>query len=211
MSYEIKEMHYTIQGEGFHSGKPAVFVRFSKCNFWNGREDGRNSAICKFCDTDFIGTDGENGGLFESATDVAVSAIRLWGAKTNHGPPMVVFTGGEPLIQLDEDIVAAFKSLGFYIAVETNGSIKPPPGIDWICCSPKTRKIFIELGDELKLVYPQDSVSPSMFESCNFAHFFIQPMDGPALKENISKSVQFVKEHPQWRLSMQIHKLAGIP
>jgi len=211
MTYKIKEIFYTLQGEGAHAGRPAVFCRFSLCNLWTGREADRPRAICQFCDTDFIGTDGEGGGRFESADDLAAAVEAAWpaGWKSDR---MVVCTGGEPLLQLDKAAVAALRARGFYVAVETNGTQVPPPGIDWLCVSPKIgAEVVVTEGQELKFVYPQKGADPTQFESLRFDHFRVQPMDGPHLARNVAAAVTFCLEHPNWQLSLQTHKYLGIP
>ncbi len=203
-------MFYTLQGEGNHSGRPAVFCRFTGCNLWNGLESGRAEAVCKFCDTDFVGTDGQNGGVY-TAEEAAQKAADLWPveAKTLHR--YVVFTGGEPALQLDEAIVEAFKRKGFTTAVESNGTLPLPENLDWVCISPKsTAPMVIQKGSELKLVYPQQEAMPEKFENLGFEHFYLQPMDGPDLLENTQATLQYCLAHPQWKLSLQTHKWLGI-
>ena len=210
-SYKVKEIYYTLQGEGAHTGRPAVFCRFSGCNLWSGREEDRHKAICQFCDTDFWGTDGENGGSFKTAEALAKAVAQLWPQKVNRGKPYVVCTGGEPLLQLDQDLVDAFHQEGFEIAIETNGTIVPPEGIDWICMSPKANTdLKLLQGNELKLVFPQEGAEPERFEAFDFEHFFLQPMDGPAAKENTELTLDYCLKHPQWNLSLQTHKLLDI-
>ena len=209
--YRVKELFLTLQGEGRHAGRAAVFLRFSGCNLWSGREDDRSRAICQFCDTDFVGTDGVNGGTFPDAESVADRVRSLWPADSG-GVPYVVCTGGEPLLQIDEDLIDALHRQGFEIAVETNGTMLPPPGLDWICVSPKVgAKWLLRQGDELKLVYPQLGGDPEQFAGADFRHFFLQPMDGPAVAENTRAAVAYCLAHPQWRLGLQTHKLLGIP
>jgi 7-carboxy-7-deazaguanine synthase len=211
MTYSVKEMFYTLQGEGTHAGRPAVFLRFSGCNLWSGREQDRASAICQFCDTDFIGTDGEGGGKFTSASLLAEAVAALW-PDLAQGRPYVVCTGGEPLLQLDAPLIDALHAQGFEVAVETNGTIAAPDGIDWICVSPKAGAEFVQKsGDELKLVYPQPLAPPDMFTSLDFKGFFLQAMDGPNAQENTAAAVTYCLAHPQWRLSLQTHKMLGIP
>jgi 7-carboxy-7-deazaguanine synthase len=211
MTYSVKEMFYTLQGEGTHAGRPAVFLRFSGCNLWSGREQDRASAVCQFCDTDFVGTDGDGGGKFASATLLANAVSALW-PDLAQGKPYVVCTGGEPLLQLDAPLIHALHAQGFEIAVETNGTIAAPDGIDWICVSPKAGAEFVQKsGHELKLVYPQPLVPPDMFTSLDFKGFFLQAMDGPEVKENTAAAVAYCLAHPQWRLSLQTHKMLGIP
>lgn len=209
MSYAVKELFYTLQGEGARAGRAAVFLRFSGCNLWSGREEDRASAVCTFCDTDFVGLDGEGGGRFESAHQLAQAVARLW---PGGGAPYVVCTGGEPLLQLDEALVAALHSHGFEIGVETNGTVRPPPGVDWMCVSPKaTARLVIDSGDELKLVYPQPDAPPERFEALAFRHFFLQPMDGHDAAQNTDLAIAYCRAHPRWRLSLQTHKFVGMP
>ncbi len=209
MPYSIKETFYSLQGEGFHSGRPAVFLRFSGCNLWTGRETDRGSAVCSFCDTEFVGTNGAGGGKFSSANELAIHVRKLWRA---NGDPFVVCTGGEPLLQLDPNLIAALHEQGCEIAVETNGTILPPPDLDWICVSPKAgSKLVIRAGDELKLVYPQMDAPPERFENLDFQHFFLQPMDCEQFEDNTHASLQYCLENPQWKLSLQLHKQLGIP
>ena len=210
MVYAVKEIFYTLQGEGGQTGRPAVFCRFAGCNLWTGLERDRMSAICQFCDTDFIGTDGINGGKFKTAADLAAAVLEQW--QGHGGKPMVVCTGGEPLLQLDEELIDAFHAAGFEVAVESNGTIIPPKGIDWLCISPKVGAELVATGgQELKLVYPQTGGEPERFEHLEFEHFFLQPMDGPSQAENTAAAVDYCKTHPKWRLSIQTHKLVGIP
>jgi 7-carboxy-7-deazaguanine synthase (Cx14CxxC type) len=213
MSYSIKEIFYTLQGEGRHAGRPAVFCRFAGCNLWSGHEKDRASAVCQFCDTNFVGTDGTGGGQFASAVDVARAVDSKWPAERNKRVrPLVVCTGGEPLLQLDEALVAAFHQMNFEIAIETNGTLPAPPAIDWVCVSPKAgMELVLRSGDELKLIYPQENAEPELYENLDFQHFFLQPMDGPRREENTQLAVRYCLEHPQWRLSLQTHKLLGIP
>lgn len=207
-SYLIKEIFYTLQGEGFHSGRSAVFCRFSGCNFWNGREQDRDTAICNFCDTDFVGTDGKNGGRY-TASELADKILSCWPGVTENR--FVVCTGGEPLLQLDEDLIGRLHDRGFEIAVESNGSVQAPEGIDWLCISPKSTNHFVQMtGDELKLVYPQSYLKPSAFEGLSFKHFYLQPMDGPHLRLNTQLTVDYCLKHPKWKLSLQTHKILGI-
>jgi 7-carboxy-7-deazaguanine synthase len=213
MSYAVKEIYYTLQGEGANVGRPAVFCRFAGCNLWSGREEDRASAICTFCDTDFFGTNGPGGGKFASARTLAQAVAAKW--PTTSSPlerRLVVCTGGEPLLQLDEALVEALHAAGFEIAIETNGTRLPPPGIDWVCMSPKAgAPLVLHHGQELKLVFPQQGAEPERFEHLDFQHFFLQPMDGPHRQENIQLTMRYCLEHPQWRLSLQTHKLLGIP
>lgn len=211
--YTVKEIFYTLQGEGFHTGRPAVFCRFSGCNLWTGLEADRHEAVCKFCDTDFVGV-GPDGGKFAAAGDLAAHVASLWPLDHAGGSkPYVVCTGGEPLLQLDEPLVAAFHAAGFEVAVETNGTQIPPAGLDWICVSPKANAALrLFNGDELKLVYPQveGEAQPECFEHLGFRHFSLQPMDGPDLSENVRRTVEYCLAHPKWRLSLQTHKLLGL-
>lgn len=210
MTYSVKEMFYTLQGEGANAGQPAVFCRFAGCNLWSGREEDRSSAICQFCDTDFVGIDGTQGGKFDSAQDLAATIARFWPA-TDSQHRFVVLTGGEPLLQVDEALVDALHAQGFTIAVETNGTVKPPKGIDWLCMSPKAgSQLLVETGQELKLVFPQIGAEPALFESLNFENFYLQPMDGPNAAANTAAAVAYCQAHPRWRLSVQTHKLIGI-
>lgn len=213
MSYAVKEIYYTLQGEGAQAGRPAVFLRFAGCNLWSGREEDRASAVCRFCDTDFVGTDGPGGGRFSAAADLARAAARLWPqAAGPRSKPFVVVTGGEPLLQLDQALLDALHAEGFEVAVETNGTLRPPAGIDWLCVSPKAgAPLVVTRGDELKLVYPQEGIDPAWFEELDFRHFFLQPMDGPDRERNTELAVRYCLEHPRWRLSLQTHKLLGIP
>jgi 7-carboxy-7-deazaguanine synthase len=211
MSYAVKEIFYTLQGEGANAGRAAVFCRFAGCNLWSGREQDRESAVCNFCDTDFVGTDGPGGGKFASAEQLADAVAAQW-PRNGAGKRFVVCTGGEPLLQMDAALISALHSHKFEIAVETNGTITAPDGIDWICVSPKARAELKQLsGSELKLVFPQPENAPEAFESLAFDHFFLQPMDGPDLQRNTQLAVDYCMQHPQWRLSLQTHKLLGIP
>jgi 7-carboxy-7-deazaguanine synthase (Cx14CxxC type) len=210
VTYKIKEIFYTLQGEGTHAGRPAVFCRFSLCNLWTGREKDRERAICKFCDTDFVGTDGPGGGRFEDAEALADAVEAAWPSPA-HDNRMVVCTGGEPLLQLDEQAVAALRRRGFYVAVETNGTQTPPAGIDWLCVSPKAgADLVVHQGDELKLVFPQEGAAPSDFERLAFQSFRLQPMDGPNTDTNTAAAVAYCLENPHWQLSLQTHKYLGI-
>ena len=210
MTYSVKELFFTLQGEGRHAGRPAVFCRFTGCNLWSGREIHRERAICQFCDTEFVGTDGDGGGKFTHAEALAERIATLWSAAG--GTPYVVFTGGEPALQLDKTLIDAVKRRGFEIAIETNGTLALPAGIDWICVSPKANtELVVTAGDELKLVYPQTDLAPDNFDSLEFDYFYLQPMDGPALRENTRHAVDYCLGHGQWRLSVQTHKVAGIP
>jgi 7-carboxy-7-deazaguanine synthase len=211
MSYAVKEIFYTLQGEGANTGRPAVFCRFAGCNLWSGREADRADAVCRFCDTEFVGTDGPGGGRFATAEDLAAAVRRAWPAAAA-SPRFVVCTGGEPLLQLDRPLIEALHAEGFTIAVETNGTCAPPRGLDWICVSPKAgTKLALSAGDELKLVFPQAGIAPEDFETLPFRHFFLQPMDGPERARNTALAVDFCLAHPRWRLSLQTHKLLGIP
>ena len=208
-NYKVKEIYYTLQGEGAQTGRPAVFCRFTGCNLWSGREEDRAQAICQFCDTDFWGTDGTNGGRY-TADELAKQVSDLWPDPTQ-GKPYVVCTGGEPLLQLDEPLIEAFHQVGLEIAVETNGTISAPAGLDWICMSPKAgTEIVLIQGDELKLVYPQLGAEPELYTHLDFQHFFLQPMDSPQQTENIQATVQYCLQHPQWRMSLQTHKVLQI-
>lgn len=210
MTYSVKELFLTLQGEGANTGRRAVFCRFAGCNLWSGIEKDRAQAQCTFCDTDFIGTDGPGGGKFKSAQDLAQAAKDIWGSSEGN-TPLIVCTGGEPLLQIDEELIAAFHAEGFEIAIETNGTIKVPKGIDWVCVSPKGQSdVIVTQGDELKLVYPQDHVDPARFEKWDFTHFFIQPLDDEKQSANIQASIRYCLEHPKWRLSLQTHKIIGI-
>ncbi|MCZ6503244.1 MAG: 7-carboxy-7-deazaguanine synthase [Gammaproteobacteria bacterium] len=213
MTYSIKEIYYTLQGEGAQVGRPAVFCRFTGCNLWSGHEEDRSKAICQFCDTDFIGTDGPGGGKFEDAKSLAQAVKLKWPNKgDSRVHPYVVCTGGEPLLQLDTNLVDAFHEEGIEVAIETNGTCPAPVGLDWICVSPKAdAEIVIQNGDELKLVFPQETALPDRFEHLDFDHFFLQPMDGPDLVANTQKALEYCKSNPRWKLSLQIHKVLGIP
>ncbi|MCJ9430227.1 7-carboxy-7-deazaguanine synthase [Kordiimonas marina] len=211
MVYTVKELFYTLQGEGANAGRPAVFCRFAGCNLWSGLERDRTTAICQFCDTDFIGTDGEGGGKFKTAEDLAAAVTAQWPMGAG-GTPLVVCTGGEPLLQLDEALIKALHAAGFEIAVESNGTVLPPDGIDWLCISPKIgSEMIVTSGQELKLVYPQEGGDPAQFEHLDFDHFFLQPMDSPTQAENTARAIDYCKAHPKWRLSVQTHKVVGIP
>jgi 7-carboxy-7-deazaguanine synthase len=211
MTYSVKEIYYTLQGEGAQTGRAAVFLRFAGCNLWSGQEKDRSLATCQFCDTDFVGTDGPHGGKFPDAASLARAVQAQWPGHGN-GRPYMVCTGGEPLLQLDRAAVMALKAQGFEIGIETNGTLIPPPGIDWICVSPKAdaeQKLL--RGDELKLVYPQDKAPPERFAGQSFTHFFLQPMDNENRAANTKAAIAYCMAHPQWRLSLQTHKLLGIP
>lgn len=210
MAYSVKEMFYTLQGEGRQAGHAAVFLRFAGCNLWSGQEKDRQTAVCQFCDTDFVGTDGVNGGKFTQASTLAAAVNQLWGGQTDANK-LVVCTGGEPLLQLNTALIDALHKHGFRIAVETNGTIVAPPGIDWLCVSPKsTAPLNQTSGNELKLVYPQLDAPPEVFETLAFDHFLLQPMDGPQQTENMQKAVSYCMAHPRWQLSLQTHKWLGI-
>ena len=215
MGYAVKEIFYTLQGEGAQAGRAAVFCRFAGCNLWTGLERDRHSAVCQFCDTDFVGTDGPGGGKFRSAGDLARAIHDTWrggAAATAAGRPFVVCTGGEPLLQLDAPLIEALHASGFEIAVETNGTQVAPDGLDWICVSPKAGAELVQLhGNELKLVFPQEGAEPGRFRGLDFRHFFLQPMDGPDRESNTRLVVEYCMANPEWRLSLQTHKLLGIP
>jgi 7-carboxy-7-deazaguanine synthase (Cx14CxxC type) len=210
MTYSVKEIFYTLQGEGSNAGRPAVFCRFAGCNLWSGREEDRSTAICQFCDTDFVGTDGTDGGKFATAQALAQAVARLW-PEGDAGHRFVVLTGGEPLLQVDAALTAALKQQGFTIAVETNGSCEPPPGIDWLCVSPKAgAPLRVQGGQELKLVFPQVGSDPAQFEGLAFEKFYLQPMDGLLQARNTELAIEYCKRHPRWSLSVQTHKFLGI-
>ena len=213
MSYAVKELFYTLQGEGANAGRPAVFLRFAGCNLWSGREQDRAEAVCRFCDTDFVGVDGPGGGRFATAEELAAAVAAAW-------PPgahplarrLVVCTGGEPLLQLDEPAITALHRQGYEVAVETNGTIAAPASLDWICVSPKAEATLIQTsGHELKLVFPQRGAEPEKYRGLAFQHFFLQPMDGPERQANTERAVRYCLDHPEWRLSLQTHKMLGIP
>lgn len=207
-NYKIKEVYYTLQGEGYHAGRAAVFCRFSGCNLWSGREEDRHKAICQFCDTDFWGTDGENGGTY-AAQELVAKCLEVWDNESVH--PFIVFTGGEPALQLDEDLVKHFNDANFYVAVETNGTLELPSNVDWICCSPKANtKIIIDKINELKLVYPQKGISPKDFETSVADHLYLQPMDNFEQDANIFECMDYCRKHPDWKLSLQLHKILDI-
>ncbi|MFN0181953.1 MAG: 7-carboxy-7-deazaguanine synthase [Gemmatimonadales bacterium] len=209
MTYAVKEIYYTLQGEGAQTGRAAVFCRFAGCNLWSGREADRGGAVCQFCDTDFVGVDGDGGGRFETAADLAARVAAAWPGGA--GRRYVVCTGGEPLLQLDAAAVQAFHSEGFEVAIETNGTLPVPPGVDWVCVSPKAgAPLQVSEGDELKLVYPQTDAPPERFSRFGFRHFFLQPMDGPHRVEHTQRAIDYCLRHPQWRLSLQTHKLTGL-
>lgn len=211
MTYSVKEIFYTLQGEGNHAGRPAVFCRFSGCNLWTGREEDRASAVCQFCDTDFVGTDGVGGGKFKSAQDLAAAINALWPTSYT-ASKYVVFTGGEPLLQLDADLIAAMHAVGFEIAIETNGTLPVPEGIDWVCVSPKMgSELVVRKGNEIKVVIPQIGQDMATYANLDFEHYFVQAMDGPFRDDNLRRAIDFCKLHPQWKLSLQTHKLLQIP
>ena len=215
MAYVVKEVFYTLQGEGANAGRPAVFCRFTGCNLWSGWEEDRDKgrAGCSvWCDTDFLGTDGPGGGRFATAQDLARAVASKWPGGAVRARPLAVCTGGEPLLQLDEELVGAFHAAGFEVAVETNGTRRPPPGLDWVCVSPKAgADLVLRRGDELKLVFPQEGAEPERYEHLDFRHFFLQPMDGPRRERNTRLAVRYCLEHPQWRLGLQTQKILGIP
>ena len=210
MTYAVKETFLTLQGEGANAGRAAVFCRFAGCNLWSGREEDRRKAVCQFCDTDFVGTNGVNGGRFATAESLAEHVEKLW--RGSRAERFVVCTGGEPLLQLDTALIDALHARSFRIAVESNGTIAAPAGIDWLCISPKADSAVVQRsGNELKLVYPQTGVDPAAYADWNFEHFFLQPMDNALRADNTAKAVEYCLQHPQWRLSLQTHKLIGIP
>jgi 7-carboxy-7-deazaguanine synthase len=213
MTYQVKEIFYTLQGEGAYTGRPAVFCRFAGCNLWSGREEQRARAVCQFCDTDFVGTDGPGGGQFATAQDLAQAVAGTWrGEPHPRSHPLVVCTGGEPLLQLDRTAVDALHAAGFEVAIETNGTHPAVPGIDWVCVSPKAgAPLVLTQGDELKLVFPQPGAEPERYEQLGFDRFRLQPMDGPDLQRNTRAAVAYCLAHPQWQLSLQTHKYLGIP
>ena len=210
MTYSVKEIYYTLQGEGGQAGRAAVFCRFAGCNLWTGREEDRANAVCQFCDTDFVGTDGPGGGKFQSSESLARAVASRW-PEGVRGRPLVVCTGGEPLLQLDEALIDAMHAQNFEVAVETNGTRPAPKGLDWICISPKSgTEIVVTRGSELKLVFPQPGAMPERFTDLDVQHFFLQPMDGPDRRRNTQAAVEYCLAHPQWRLSIQTHKVIGI-
>ena len=211
MTYSVKEIFYTLQGEGHHAGRPAVFCRFAGCNLWSGAEDSRASAVCQFCDTDFVGTDGEGGGKFRDAETLAAAINRLWPA-SYPASKYVVFTGGEPLLQLDAALIDAMHRVGFEVAIETNGALPVPEGVDWVCVSPKMGSaLVVRAGNEIKVVIPQAGQVLHDYACLAFDHYFVQAMDGPLHKENLRMAIDYCKAHPQWKLSLQTHKLLQIP
>jgi len=214
MSYQVKEIVYTLQGEGAQNGRAAVFCRFTGCNLWSGHEADRAEAVCQFCDTDFVGTDGTGGGEFATANNLADAIARAWRAPVPVSGPrrLVVCTGGEPLLQMDAPLIDTLHERGFEVAVETNGTLPAPTGIDWICVSPKAGSVLrLTTGDELKLIFPQPGADPDRFEELEFDHFFLQPMDGPEVKQNTQLALEYCLAHPRWRISLQTHKILGIP
>jgi 7-carboxy-7-deazaguanine synthase len=213
MNYTINEIFYSLQGEGANVGRPAVFCRFAGCNLWSGHEKDRPHAVCTFCDTDFVGTDKPGGGKFADAAELAHRLTRYWPADASpRARPLIVCTGGEPLLQMDRPLVEALHAAGFEIAIETNGTLLPPPGIDWTCVSPKAgADLVLRKGDELKLVYPQGGTELAAYLDLDFHHFFLQPMDGPDIERNTQLALRYCLEHPPWRLSLQTHKRLGIP
>ena len=211
MTYAVKEIFYTLQGEGANTGRAAVFCRFAGCNLWTGREEDRADATCQFCDTDFVGTDGPGGGRFTSPESLAAAVAATWPASAP-GRRFVVCTGGEPLLQVDPALLDSLHAERFEVAIETNGTLPPPAGIDWLCVSPKAGSdLVVRSGDEIKLVFPQPGAEPELFERMAFRHFFLQPMDGPARQANTEAALRYCLAHPRWRLSLQTHKLLGIP
>lgn len=212
MPYAVKEVYLSIQGEGAQAGRAAVFCRFAGCNLWSGREIDRSTAKCSFCDTDFVGTDGTGGGVFTSADELASHITNMSSrTKGETGTNLVIFTGGEPLLQLDSNLTKAMHTHNFEVAVETNGTLMPPEGVDWICCSPKAgTQLVLRSGHELKLVFPQVGIIPTDLEALDFDHFFLQPMDGPNLVEHTRLAIEYCIQHPRWRISLQIHKLLNL-
>ena len=213
MTYSVREIYFTLQGEGAHTGRAAVFLRFAGCNLWSGREQDRAAAVCRFCDTEFVGTSGPGGGKFSTPDDLADAVARRWPSAANNAERYVVCTGGEPLLQLDPALIDALHRRGFEIGVETNGTIAAPAGIDWLCVSPKANAPLVQTsGDELKLVYPQDEpeAQPERFTGLDFKYFFLQPMDGESIAGNTRAAIDYCLAHPRWRLSIQSHKVVGI-
>ena len=212
MSYTVKEIYYTLQGEGVHTGRGAVFLRFAGCNLWSGREEDRATATCQFCDTDFVGMDGSRGGRYASADELAIVVEGCWNESIDSGNRFCVCTGGEPLLQLDEALIQSLKERGFEVAVETNGTLEVPAGIDWVCVSPKAGAELVQTsGHELKIVFPQGDLDPSNFLDLDFDHFSLQPMDGADAANNLRITRDYCLKHPRWRLSLQVHKILGIP
>lgn len=211
MAYSVKEIFYSLQGEGAHAGRPAIFCRFAGCNLWSGREKDRAKAICQFCDTDFVGTDGVGGGRFEEAIGLAKNIKSYWPTDIpGQSHPYVICTGGEPLLQLDEPLIKAFHDQGMEVAIETNGTLPVPKGIDWVCVSPKSgSKVIVSKGDEIKLVYPQTGHQPSDFIECDYSHFFLQPLEEDDTN-NTPLTIKYCLDHPKWRLSLQTHKILGL-
>jgi 7-carboxy-7-deazaguanine synthase (Cx14CxxC type) len=211
MTYSVKEIFYTLQGEGANVGTPAVFCRFAGCNLWSGREEDRQNAICKFCDTEFVGVDGVRGGKFTAASVLAEAIEKEW-PRDDYAHRFVVLTGGEPGLQVDADLIKSLHELRFRIAIETNGTVDLPSGIDWVCVSPKAdTELVTTSGEELKLVYPQETAAPARFEHLDFRHFFLSPMDGPERQRNTALATEYCRRNPKWRLSIQTHKVIGIP
>ena len=211
--YAVKELYYTLQGEGYHTGRPAVFLRFAGCNLWSGLEKDRSTAVCDFCDTDFVGVDGPGGGKFGTAEQLAAEVVGIWDRSgTNREDRFTVLTGGEPLLQLDAPLIVALHQVGFEIAIETNGTITAPPKLDWICVSPKAEAEFVQRsGNELKLIFPQEGIDPAEYTDLPFDHFFLQPMDGPDITRNTELVTAYCDAHSQWKVSLQTHKILGIP
>lgn len=213
MTYSVREIYYTLQGEGAQAGRPAVFLRFAGCNLWSGREEHRADAVCRFCDTEFVGTGGPGGGKFETAQELAVAVKTAWPADAEGDSPYVVCTGGEPLLQLDDKLIAALHEAGFEIGVESNGTLAAPDGIDWLCISPKGKANLVQTsGHELKLVYPQveTEAQPERFVDLQFEHYFLQPLDDPELEANTRRTIEYCLAHPRWKFSLQTHKVLGI-
>lgn len=212
MAYAVKEIFYSLQGEGAHAGRPAIFCRFTGCNLWSGQEKHRADAVCQFCDTDFVGTDGDGGGSFKNAVALAKAVVSYWPESiTDVIHPYVICTGGEPLLQLDKDLIEAFHNEGVELAIETNGTLPVPEGVDWVCVSPKSGStVVVEKGDEIKLVYPQEGHQPSDFVHLNFEHFFLQPMFDEDENEHVKETIEYCLTHPRWSLSLQSHKLLGL-
>ncbi len=213
VAYAAKEIYFTLQGEGFHTGRPAVFLRFAGCNLWTGREEDRATAVCNFCDTDFVGGNGPGGGKFATPEDLADAVLQEWDRNAAaHHDKFTVLTGGEPLLQLDAPLIAALHAADFEIAIETNGTLPTPDGVDWVCVSPKAGADFLQRsGDELKIVYPQNGLDPADFLDLDFTHFFLQPMDGPDVTRNTELAARYCDAHPQWKLSLQTHKILNLP